>query len=134
MKWSLLPLMMVMLSAGCQRNQPSAALKPLAGSYYRGNGLGYNIRLNLRANGAYDATWRGCLGLYGTARGMWTVDGEQIVFSPTKETGNMKGHLKRLDVLQHEGRSIFVPSDDRQFYDAHGVSSYSCFQRTEAPK
>ena len=137
MKSSLLYLMMFALLTGCQRQQTRtdlAVLRPLAGSYYRGDGTGYNINLDLKGDGSYDANWRGCLGVYGTARGKWTVDGEHIVLSPTKETDMMKGHLKTLDMAKHEGRLILLPTDDREFYDKHGASRYSCFQRTEALK
>jgi hypothetical protein len=130
-------LMMVALLTGCQSQQAHtdlAALRPFAGSYYRGDGTGYNINLDLRPDGSYDARWRGCLGVYGTARGQWSVDGERIVLSPKKETEMMTGHLKRLDLARHDGRLILLPSDDREFYDKHGASRYSCFQRTEAIK
>ena len=135
MKLKVFLMMMVVLLTGCQSHQQSrsdpAALRPLAGTYYRGDGTGYNIHLDLRANGSYDAKWRGCLGVYGTARGRWAVDGEHIVLSPTKETDMMTGHLKQFDLATYEGRIILLPSDDRDFYDKHGVSRYSCFQRTE---
>jgi hypothetical protein len=137
MKSSHLALMMVALLTGCQSQQTRtdlAALRPFAGSYYRGDGSGYNINLDLWPDGSYDARWRGCLGVYGTARGQWLVDGEHIVLSPKKETDMMTGHLKRLDSARHEGRLILLPSDDREFYDKHGASRYSCFQRTETFK
>ena len=136
MKWSLLSLMMVVL-VGCQSQQARTdvvVLRPLAGTYYRGDGLGYNVSLDLRPDGSYDAKWRGCLGVYGTARGQWSHDGEQIVLSPKEETDMMTGHLRRLDVARHEGSVILLPSDDREFYDMHGASRYSCFQRTETLK
>lgn len=130
--------MVIALLSGCQNQQRSrtdlATLQPLAGSYYRGDGTGYNIYLDLRPDGAYDAKWKGCLGVYGTARGHWTVEGELVLLSPTKETNKMKGHLKRLDLVKQEGHLILLPSDDRDFYDKHGASRYSCFQRTESLK
>ena len=43
----------------------------------------------------------------------------------------MEGHLKTLDVLKYKDSWIFVPSDDRDFYDKNGVSRSSCFQKTE---
>ena len=137
MKTSLLLLVIVALLAGCQSRQTRAnlaLLQPLAGSYYRGDGTGYNINLDLRGDGSYDAKWRGCLGVYGTARGKWTDDGEHISLSPTTETDMMKGHLRRLDMAKHEGRLILRPSDDGEFYEKHGASRYSCFQRTDALK
>jgi hypothetical protein len=138
MKSNILLLMIAALLSGCQSQHQShtdlAILRPVAGNYYRGNGTGYNINLDLRPDGSYDANWRGCLGVYGTARGHWTVDGEHVLLTPTKETDMMRGHLKRLDFATHEGRLILLPSNDREFYDKHGASRFSCFQRTEVLK
>jgi hypothetical protein len=105
--------------------------KAVAGNYYRGDGTGYNIYLTLLKNGTYTAQWRGCLGEYGTASGTWAVTEKRIVLKPVKEKDMMKGHLKVLDVLRYKGQWIFVPSDDRDFYDKYGVSRYSCFQKQE---
>ena len=145
MRLRRLLLAVLALQIGCrgseqpsiESNQPRAAvaaLHALAGAYYRGDGLGYNIDLDLRADGSYDAEWRGCLGVYGTASGSWSSDGVQVVLSPSNETDMMQGHLRQLDIEQHEGRSILLHSKDRGFYDRHGASPYSCFQRTEAVK
>ena len=105
--------------------------KAVAGNYYRGDGRGYNIYLNLLEKGSYTAQWRGCLGEYGTASGTWAVADKRIVLTPVKEKDNMKGHLKSLDVLRYKGQWILVPSDDRGFYNKYGVSRYSCFQKEE---
>lgn len=105
--------------------------KAIAGDYYRGDGTGYNIYLTLDANGQYKAKWRGCLGVYGEASGRWTLKDKQIFFAFSKETGMMQGHLKELDILKFKGGWIFVPTNDREFYDKWGVDRYSCFQKRE---
>src|SRR5262245_11620064 len=112
---------------GTPEGPPNA--KAVAGSYYRGNGTAYNIYLTLNADGRYTAEWHGCLGKYGEASGQWTLKNKQITFKPSKEQDMMKGHLKSLDVLKFKGEWIFVPTDDRNFYDKWGVSRYSCFQK-----
>ncbi len=101
------------------------------GSYYQGDGLGYNINLTLKVNGEYSAECHGCLGKYGEAAGQWTLKDKQIAFQPSKETGMMKGHLKTLDILRFHKRWIFVPADERDFYDQRGISRLSCFQIKE---
>src|SRR2546423_9879807 len=108
-----------------------ANAKAVAGTYYRGDGAGYNIYLTLKENGKYTAEWHGCLGKNGEASGQWTLADKRITFNPSREEDMMKGHLKKLDVLKFRGQWIFVPSDDRQFYDKYGVSRYSCYQMTE---
>jgi len=101
----------------------------VAGSYYRGDGTGYNIYLTLGADGKYTAEWYGCGGKYGDASGQWTVTDKQVTLHPSAETGAMKDHLKTLNILKFKNHWIFVPADDHKFYDEWGVSSYACFQR-----
>jgi hypothetical protein len=114
-----------------ERGTPEAPpnAKAVAGSYYRGDGTGYNIYLTLKTDGKYTAEWHGCLGKYGEASGQWTLKDKQITFKPSKEKDMMKGHLKALDILKFKGKWIFVPTDDRDFYDKWGVSRCSCFQK-----
>src|SRR5437899_888604 len=59
--------------------------KAVVGSYYRGDGTGYNIYLTLKENGKYTAEWHGCLGKYGEASGQWTLSDKRIAFKPAKE-------------------------------------------------
>jgi hypothetical protein len=133
----------MLITVGC-RTQDSAPLqakkgsaetpantKAVSGSYYRGDGTGYNIYLTLKPNGGYSAEWHGCLGKYGDASGTWRLDGSRITLSPSSEADMMKGHLRTLDVMRFENDWIFLPTDkeDREFYDKCGVSRFSCFQK-----
>lgn len=120
------------LLIGCRSNQSSALPSravALAGSYYRGDHTGYNIYLDLLANGRYDAQWHGCLGVYGTARGTWTVIDDRVVLSPSKETDMMKGHLRELHIVQHEGQTVFVPDLHDDYYQKYGPNEYAAFHR-----
>jgi hypothetical protein len=114
------------IEKGVPEAPPNA--KSVAGSYYCGDGTGYNVTVTLKEDGTYSGQWRGCLGIYGDASGSWKLSDRRIVLTPKKETGTMQGHLKILDVMKYKGDWIFVRSDDRDFYDKHGVSRYSCFQ------
>ena len=107
--------------------------KAIAGTYYRGNGLSYNISLTLKDDGKYAAEWRGCLGKYGEASGKWSLNDKRITFTPSKEEGMMKGHLRNLAVIKFKADWILVPTDkrDREIYDKRGVYRYSCFQKKE---
>ncbi|MBN9693599.1 MAG: hypothetical protein J0M24_25415 [Verrucomicrobia bacterium] len=116
-----------------EKGKPAAPpnVKSVAGSYYCGDGLGYNVTLTLKENGTYSAEWHGCLGKYGDASGSWKLSDKQIALIPKTERDMMKGHLKTLDVLEYKGGWVFVRADDRDFYDKHGVSRYSCFQKRD---
>jgi len=104
--------------------------KTLAGDYFTGDGLGYNLRLALLPDGAYTAEWHGCLGKYGDASGTWNLLNRHIDFYPSNETGMMKGHLRKLRTRQFKGKWVLIPMNERwRFYDRWEVSRLSCFQR-----
>ena len=106
--------------------------KAVAGRYYRGDGTGYNVTLVLKEDGTYSGVWTGCLGRYGDASGSWKLSDNRIVLTPKEESGMMKGHLKTLDVLKYNDGWIFVPPDDRTFYDKYGATPpYWCFKKTD---
>jgi hypothetical protein len=119
------PIILLLLFIGCRSQRPGMA--SLAGHYYRGDGLGYNLYLNLASSGTYKAEWRGCLGVYGTANGIWSLNGEQIVFSPSEETGMMEGHLRELHIVKQDGQAVFVPDLQDDYYQKHGPDRYSAF-------
>ena len=101
----------------------------LAGSYYRGDGKGYNIYLDLMPDGTYKAEWQGCLGLYGTARGVWKHENKKIVFSPTEEKDMMKGHLRELNIVRGYWRPVLVPDLGDDYYRKYGANKYSAFHK-----
>lgn len=119
-------LLAVAVLTGCGGQ---ATLSSLAGSYYRGDGTGYNVYLNLTAGGTYKAEWYGCLGVYGTANGTWVVDGERIILTPSSETDMMKGHLRELHIVKHDGQLVFVPDLHDDYYREYGPDRFSAFHR-----
>jgi hypothetical protein len=126
MRFFAIILLTVAVLTGCSRQ---ATLSSLAGSYYRGDGTGYNVNINLAANGTYKAVWHGCLGVYGTASGNWSVDGARIVLSPSSETDMLKGHLRELHIVKHNGQIVFVPDLHDDYYQKHGPDRYSAFHK-----
>ena len=124
-------LFVVALLIGCSSQQTSAPAggTALAGSYYRGDHTGYNIYLDLLASGTYKAEWHGCLGVYGTARGTWTMVDGRIVLSPSKETDMMKGELRELHIIQQKGQTLFVPDLHDDYYQKYGPDEYAAFHR-----
>ena len=105
------------------------ASRELPGSYYRGDGRGYNIYLDLLPDGTYTAEWQGCLGLYGTARGAWKRENKKIVFSPSEEKNMMKGHLRELHITHGYWRPVLVPDLNDELYRKAGVNKYTAFQK-----
>jgi hypothetical protein len=110
---------------------PAAHSAKFAGTYYNGDGLGVNINLKLAPDGSYTADWHGCLGLYGEASGNWRVAGKTLILSPVKETDMMKRFTKTLDVVERDGRVVFVEPDFRDLFKKYGIHRGSCFQRTD---
>ena len=93
--------------------------------------MGYNVNLDLQADGYYSAKWHGCLGDYGAARGTWMVASNRVVFSPSKESGMMKDHLSALELTIVLGKVVLLPTDNRKLFDSMGVRRVTCFQRKE---
>ena len=124
----------LLMCIGCQSTKPASpqgSATELTGSYYRGDHTGYNIYLDLLADGTYNATWRGCLGVYGTARGTWRITGERVILSPSEETDMMKGHLRELHVVQYQGQTVFVPDLRDDYYRKYGADEYAAFHREQ---
>ena len=67
-----------------------------AGSYYEGDGLGANIRLELAPATGFVFEWHGCLGLYGRNYGAVTDDGSRLRLEP--ELANEPGSFGNIDV------------------------------------
>ena len=78
----------------------------------RGDGLGYNVSLNLGKNGRYIARWVGCLGEYGRSEGTWSEVAGGIELKSSREEGMMQGHLRHLErVALSEGVRLVPPED-----------------------
>lgn len=109
-----LPVVVAALG-GCARDATvRTSPDQLVGRYYGGDGLGYNIWIQLDADGSYSADWHGCLGVYGEARGQWKAEGDQVVFLPGQENELLVGHLRTATTVQHGGRLGLVRPEDVQ--------------------
>ena len=82
------------------------------GSYYKGDGLGVNISIQLNPDGTYTSDWNGCLGSYGNSEGSWQANSEYLLFSPSEEDGMMAGELKRMKIVEYKGEKGFVPESE----------------------
>ena len=108
-------------------------LDPLAGRYFLGDGLGYNLSLELQGSGQYRATDTGCMATYGTAKGRWIASGSTIHFMPTEETGTLKGHLRQAHFTRTEGKvRIEHEADDARSLGKDGKSKYPISRRRAA--
>jgi hypothetical protein len=113
---------------------PSSAAA-VAGNYICHDGNVYRVVLTLNSNGAYWATGSSCLKSKGDASGAgtWKLTERRIVLAPSKEDGWMKQEPKAFDVLRFKGDWIFVRADWPDYFNEHGVTDVSCFQR-QAPQ
>ena len=105
----------------------------LVGTYYTGDRLGYNLTLNIDVGGEYSCMWRGCLGVYGTATGTWTIATNTLHLSPKMATHMLKDRpLPPLDVLVFQRQYIFVDPTLRGYFLKYGPDRVSVFQKDEA--
>lgn len=102
----------------------------LVGRYYQGDGLGFNVHLNLFDEGTYSVIWDGCLGEYGEVEGTWALHDRFIDLVPSSESGMVGGQLRKLETLRFEDAWILVPLDlgEWAFYDVRGVAQDTCLQ------
>ena len=101
-----------MYIAAAQTDRELTLELPPGEVWERGDGLGYNMSLNLGRNGKYVARWTGCFGEYGRSEGTWSeVDGG-IDLRASHEEGMIMGHLKHLKRVVLSGEMRLIPPDD----------------------
>ena len=104
MTGKLLSLGLALLLGACaslERPSPDrVSASKVPGTYYKGDGLGENISLELKDDGTYSAQWHGCLGSYGTASGTWHLSGNDVELTPMSETEMLTGYLRTLSLYR----------------------------------
>lgn len=106
-------IMVFVLIASCasvSKKDDHLVLEP--GRYYKGDGLGVNIYIQLNADGTYESKWNGCLGNYGNASGRWLARENELIFLPEKEDGMLKGELRVMEVIIYKDKVGFIPQSD----------------------
>lgn len=88
----LIGLLLLTLT-GCSGAGAEGWPAELVGRYDCGDGLGYNLHLELAQDGTYTCRWTGCLGQYGSAAGTWRGSLKEIVFRPDVQDGSLTGYL-----------------------------------------
>jgi hypothetical protein len=120
-------------AAEVQKGTPETPSSPAAvsGSFICHDGMAYRVVLTLNTNGTYWARGSSCLKNKGDASGTgtWKLSERRIVLTPSKEDGWMKEEPKAFDVFKFRGDWIFVRADWPDYYNEHGVTDVSCFQR-----
>ena len=128
-----LPSVAADIQKGTPETPSSAAA--VAGTFICHDGLAYRVVLTLNTNGTYWARGSSCLKNKGDASGAgtWKLSKRRILLTPSKEDGWMNKEPKAFDVLKFKGDWIFVRADWPDYYNAHGVTDVSCFQK-QAPE
>ena len=120
--------------AKVEKGEPEAPANAalIAGTYRCHDGCGaYDVTLTFKADGTYSAKGTSCLRNKGAASGAggWKLTGNRIVLIPSQETEWMKTEPKTFNVLRFKGDWILVRADWPDYYNEHGVTDGSCFQR-----
>lgn len=135
MKVPFLAFCLLAACAGPQVNH--AETTALAGDYYSGDGLGWNLSLTLEADGTFRCNWHGCVvGSDMNLVGDWDLEGDSISFTPLSESDEaflrryFEGKTARTATV--EGKTVLVFADQEDFFTKHGPSTGSCFSREDA--
>jgi hypothetical protein len=105
------------------------------GDYHVGDGLGYNLHLVLKEEGTFECTWRGCLGVYGTASGRWSIEATGLKLATRKADGMLeKKPLDELLIVAFRDHYILLQNQDRDWFDERGPNTFCCFHKKEVRK
>ncbi len=86
----LVPLSLLAGPVRSERPEPVTRLDQIAGEYYLGRGLGFNLRLTLNPDGTFSSTWQGCLGTYAEVIGRAFLRDGELVLEPSSKEGEME--------------------------------------------
>jgi len=100
----------------------------LVGSWWMGDGLGYNLRLRLGADGTFKLRWTGCLGVYGSCEGLWDLEGELVQLRVESWTPDMD-HPPGLRRLDHAGEVRLLNLAQMDWYEEYGPDDFCSFTR-----
>jgi hypothetical protein len=115
------------------RNLQKVDCSCFIGEFVVGDGLGYNLRLVLGPNRQFNCTWTGCLGVYGTASGKWTVNEVGLQLFAKKSEPMLKSWLPSLlHIVAIENQYLLVPDKDRQSFETSGPSHFYCLHKKES--
>jgi len=126
------------LLAGCASPQVNQAeMTALAGDYYSGDGLGWNLSLTLEADGVFRCNWHGCVvGSDMSLVGDWDLEGDTITFTPLSDADEafLRRYFedKTARTATVEGNTVLIFADQEDFFAKYGPSTGSCFSREDA--
>ncbi|HUE16538.1 MAG TPA: hypothetical protein VMR25_20355 [Planctomycetaceae bacterium] len=106
--------------------------RKFARTYLRGSK--FNMRLTLRHDGTYAGTYNDGTDDVGTASGNWAVSDSTLTLSPYRETGQMKGALRQLEVVQTDRGVVLIPPDGRENFKKFGINHLFCFHTLDQLK
>lgn len=105
--------------------------KQLAGEYRTFGTTGFILELN--ADETFKCEWRGCLGLYGTCTGKWSLDHDGIVPTTSAADGMFQEHpLAKLRIVSLQGHYLLVEEKYMGLFEEHGVGELYCFRQQPA--
>lgn len=101
----------------------------LVGTYFRGDGLGFNQSLDLHPDGTFRCGWSGCLGDYGSASGTWMRAGDRVVMTTLAAEGNfVEQPLGDLDLVL-DGRRLGLIEPENRESGEEGLSRLTRFEK-----
>lgn len=108
--------------------------KALSGTYYQGDGLGYNLHLELKSDGQFECRWTGCLGEYGATQGAWGREGDSILVVASKSSGMFdKSPLGDMRVITQDGEQRLLREEDSKYLNDADMLRFFTFARKTDP-
>ena len=98
----------------------------LAGSYWIGDGLGFNWSIDLAADRTFTAEQFGCMGVYDNACGTWSMKAARIDLLGEPEE-SLPGVMRDIRIFLYKDWFLLVPDCFRDEVEQNGPSRWSCF-------
>jgi len=95
--------------------RPVATDSGLAGTYYRGRGLGFGNTLEIARDGTFHFRWTGCLGTYAESTGTVSRQGNELVLEATVRG---RREVSRYVPIRWGDRQYLVPVDELKSFAA----------------
>jgi hypothetical protein len=90
---TLLFILLFVCSPARAGDNANSSISDLVGTYYWGDGLGFNMTLNIEADGRFSFKWTGCLGTYAQSQGTATCENGTVALKPETKSKDLPSVL-----------------------------------------
>lgn len=114
-----------------ERERPVPTADSMVGEWRMGDGLSYNLGLDLRDDGSFEARWSGCLGDMGKASGSWSRTDQGVRFTVESGANPHGSPLREARRILHRGQVLLVLPEFEADLKARGMRNENALCRAQ---